>query len=86
MSRAVEISRRVGQGEADASQMTRRVDHTLAIEARLKTLDARTLVVWGTDDIYFDVKWSPPESSSPKGGGPSPPVMGSDTRHGHGAL
>jgi pimeloyl-ACP methyl ester carboxylesterase len=32
--------------------------HTLAIEARLKTLTAPTLVVWGTDDIYFDVKWS----------------------------
>jgi pimeloyl-ACP methyl ester carboxylesterase len=32
--------------------------HTLAIEARLKTLKAPTLVVWGTDDVYFDVKWS----------------------------
>jgi pimeloyl-ACP methyl ester carboxylesterase len=32
--------------------------HTLAIEAQLKTLKAPTLVVWGTDDIYFDVKWS----------------------------
>ena len=32
--------------------------HTLAIEARLKTLKAPTLIVWGTDDIYFDVKWS----------------------------
>jgi pimeloyl-ACP methyl ester carboxylesterase len=32
--------------------------HTLAIEARLKTLTVPTLVVWGTDDIYFDVKWS----------------------------
>ncbi|MCX6593341.1 MAG: alpha/beta hydrolase [Acidobacteria bacterium] len=32
--------------------------HTLAIEAKLKTLTAPTLIVWGTDDIYFDVKWS----------------------------
>jgi pimeloyl-ACP methyl ester carboxylesterase len=32
--------------------------HTLAIEARLKTLKAPTLIVWGTDDIYFDVQWS----------------------------
>jgi len=32
--------------------------HTLAIEARLKTLMAPTLIVWGTDDVYFDVKWS----------------------------
>ncbi len=32
--------------------------HTLAIEARLKALKAPTLIVWGTDDVYFDVKWS----------------------------
>ncbi len=32
--------------------------HTRAIEARLKTLGAPTLIVWGTDDVYFDVKWS----------------------------
>jgi len=32
--------------------------HTLAVEARLKTLQTPTLIVWGTDDIYFDVKWS----------------------------
>jgi pimeloyl-ACP methyl ester carboxylesterase len=32
--------------------------HTLAIEARLRTLRAPTLIVWGTDDVYFDVKWS----------------------------
>jgi len=31
---------------------------TLAIEGRLKTLKAPTLIVWGTDDVYFDVKWS----------------------------
>ena len=32
--------------------------HTLAIEARLKTLKVPTMIVWGTDDVYFDVKWS----------------------------
>jgi pimeloyl-ACP methyl ester carboxylesterase len=32
--------------------------YTVAIEGRLKTLHAPTLIVWGTDDIYFDVKWS----------------------------
>jgi len=32
--------------------------HTLAIETQLKTLRAPTLIVWGTDDVYFDVKWS----------------------------
>src|SRR3979490_3636312 len=33
--------------------------HTLAIEARLNTLKMPTLIVWGTDDVYFDVKWAP---------------------------
>jgi pimeloyl-ACP methyl ester carboxylesterase len=32
--------------------------HTLAVEAQLKTLAVPTLIVWGTDDVYFDVKWS----------------------------
>lgn len=32
--------------------------HTRAIEAQLKTLTAPTLIVWGTDDVYFDVRWS----------------------------
>ena len=32
--------------------------HTLAIENRLKALKAPTLIAWGTDDVYFDVKWS----------------------------
>jgi pimeloyl-ACP methyl ester carboxylesterase len=32
--------------------------HTLAVEPGLKTLQAPTLIVWGTDDVYFDVKWS----------------------------
>ncbi len=32
--------------------------HTLTIEPQLKTLKAPTLIVWGTDDVYFPVKWS----------------------------
>jgi pimeloyl-ACP methyl ester carboxylesterase len=32
--------------------------HTLAVEGRLKALKAPTLIAWGTDDVYFDVKWS----------------------------
>jgi len=32
--------------------------HTLAIEPQLKALKVPTLVIWGTDDVYFDVKWS----------------------------
>ena len=33
-------------------------NHTLAVEDRLKTLKAPTLIAWGTGDVYFDVKWS----------------------------
>ncbi len=32
--------------------------HTLAIETQLRELHTPTLIVWGTDDIYFDAKWS----------------------------
>ena len=32
--------------------------HTLAIQERLQKLHAPTLIVWGTDDVYFDLKWS----------------------------
>jgi pimeloyl-ACP methyl ester carboxylesterase len=32
--------------------------HTVAVEPQLRQLDAPTLIVWGTDDIYFDVRWS----------------------------
>lgn len=32
--------------------------HTLAVEAKLRTLKVPTLIAWGTDDIYFDVKWA----------------------------
>jgi pimeloyl-ACP methyl ester carboxylesterase len=31
---------------------------TVAVEGGLKRLQAPTLIVWGTDDIYFDVKWA----------------------------
>jgi len=31
---------------------------TVAIEPKLKVLEAPTLIVWGTDDVYFDVKWA----------------------------
>jgi pimeloyl-ACP methyl ester carboxylesterase len=33
-------------------------EHTLAVEAQLRKLKAPTLIVWGTDDVYFDVQWS----------------------------
>ena len=32
--------------------------HTVAIEPQLRQLKAPTLIVWGTDDVYFDVQWS----------------------------
>jgi pimeloyl-ACP methyl ester carboxylesterase len=32
--------------------------HTLAIEAQLRKLQAPTLIVWGTDDVYFPVRWA----------------------------
>jgi pimeloyl-ACP methyl ester carboxylesterase len=32
--------------------------HTLDVERQLNALRAPTLIVWGTDDIYFPVKWS----------------------------
>jgi pimeloyl-ACP methyl ester carboxylesterase len=32
--------------------------HTLAIERQLRKLKAPTLIVWGTDDVYFPVKWA----------------------------
>lgn len=31
--------------------------HTVVLEPKLRALNAATLIVWGTDDIYFDVKW-----------------------------
>lgn len=32
--------------------------HTLAIEPQLRQLQVPTLIVWGTDDVYFPVKWA----------------------------
>lgn len=32
--------------------------HTVAVEVELRKLNAPTLIVWGNDDIYFDVRWS----------------------------
>jgi len=32
--------------------------HTVAIESRLRHLQAPTLIVWGTDDVYFPVNWA----------------------------
>jgi pimeloyl-ACP methyl ester carboxylesterase len=32
--------------------------HTLAIEPSLRRLKAPTLIVWATDDVYFDIRWS----------------------------
>src|ERR1700687_4522418 len=32
--------------------------HTVVIEPRLRQVQAPTLIVWGTDDVYFPVKWA----------------------------
>ena len=32
--------------------------HTVTIREELRSLQAPTLIVWGTDDVYFDLKWS----------------------------
>jgi pimeloyl-ACP methyl ester carboxylesterase len=32
--------------------------HTVVVEPQLRQLRAPTLIVWGTDDIYFPVKWA----------------------------
>ena len=32
--------------------------HTLAIEDGLRKMRAPTLIVWGTDDVYFPLEWS----------------------------
>jgi len=31
---------------------------TVAVEGKLREIDAPTLIVWGTDDVFFDVKWA----------------------------
>lgn len=32
--------------------------HTVEVEKQLRLVQAPTLIAWGTDDIYFDLKWS----------------------------
>lgn len=32
--------------------------HTVSIEPQLRALKVPALIVWGDDDVYFDVKWS----------------------------
>jgi pimeloyl-ACP methyl ester carboxylesterase len=32
--------------------------HTMAVESRLRRLNAPTLIAWGTDDVYFPVTWA----------------------------
>ncbi|HET7064388.1 MAG TPA: alpha/beta hydrolase [Rudaea sp.] len=32
--------------------------HTVQVEKQLRLVQAPTLIAWGTDDIYFDLKWS----------------------------
>jgi len=32
--------------------------HTVRIESKLRAVEARALIVWADDDIFFDVKWS----------------------------
>jgi pimeloyl-ACP methyl ester carboxylesterase len=33
-------------------------EHTVKVEPALRQLRAPTLIVWGTDDIYFPMKWA----------------------------
>jgi pimeloyl-ACP methyl ester carboxylesterase len=49
---------------------------TLAIEADLRRLTAPTLIVWGSDDIYFDVKWAQWLADAIPGAGPPVTVPG----------
>ena len=48
------------QRTRDLERFVRAFDHkhTLAIEPQLRRLKAPTLIVWGTDDVYFPVKWA----------------------------
>jgi len=32
--------------------------HTVQIEKQLRLVQAPTLIAWGTDDVYFELKWS----------------------------
>jgi pimeloyl-ACP methyl ester carboxylesterase len=48
------------QRTADLERFVNAFDcrHTVDIETPLRQLQAPTLIAWGTDDIYFDIKWS----------------------------
>jgi pimeloyl-ACP methyl ester carboxylesterase len=48
-----------GQRTKDLARFLAAFDsrHTLAIEEKLRAFKAPTLIVWGNDDVYFDVKW-----------------------------
>jgi pimeloyl-ACP methyl ester carboxylesterase len=35
-----------------------RAEDLLAVEPRLRQLEVPTLVVWGTDDVFFDTRWA----------------------------
>jgi pimeloyl-ACP methyl ester carboxylesterase len=32
--------------------------YTRAVESKLRQLNAPTFIAWGTDDVYFPVKWA----------------------------
>jgi len=48
------------QRTRDLERFVRAFDnkHTVTIEPQLRQLKAPTLIVWGTDDVYFPVKWA----------------------------
>jgi pimeloyl-ACP methyl ester carboxylesterase len=50
--------------------------HTLAVEPELRLLTAPTLVAWGTDDIYFPVKWAHWLTGAIPGAGPAVELPG----------
>lgn len=50
--------------------------HTLAIENQLRDLRAPTLIVWGTDDVYFPVQWAHWLAATIPGAGPPVEVPG----------
>ena len=51
---------RTGQRTRDLERFVLAFDnvHTVSIEPQLRALKAPALIIWGDDDIYFDVKWS----------------------------
>lgn len=51
---------RTGQRLHDLERFLAAFDnsHTRAIESKLRQLNVPTLIAWGTDDVYFPVKWA----------------------------